>query len=576
MDRRRFLRTVASCSAGWPLSFASTRGLRAAEEARVARAGHGELGADLVVLGGGLGGCAAALAAARDGLRVILTEETDWIGGQLTSQGVPPDEHPWIESFGAPRSYREFRTLVRDYYRNHYPLTAAARGRWNLNPGSGHVSRLCHEPRVALAVFEGLLAPFLSSGRVRLLLEHRPTGAEVDGDVVRAVQVLGQRSGRAVVLRAPYFIDSTELGDVLPLVGAEYVTGAESQRETGEPHAPREAAPANHQAFTHCFALDHVAGRDAVIERPRDYEFWRDYAPKMTPAWTGRLLSYTGTHPYSLKPRTLFFDPVGERTAGRFGLWVYRRIVNKDNFVDGAYDGDVSLINWPQNDYLLGNLVDVADDEKAHHIEGGKQLSLSLLYWLQTEAPRPDGGTGFPGLGLRGDVFGTEDGLAKAPYVREARRIRALFTVVEQHVSTDARMKETGKPREEVTATPFGDSVGVGSYRLDLHPSTGGDNYIDTSSLPFQIPLGALVPQRVRNLIAGAKNIGVTHLSNGCYRLHPVEWNIGEAAGTLAAYALRCGEIPRAIREHASLFEGLQKQLHRHGVETYWPKTRPL
>ena len=177
---------------------------------------------------------------------------------------------------------------------------------------------------------------------------------------------------------------------------------------------------------------------------------------------------------------------------------------------------------------------------------------------------------------MRGDILGSEDGLAKAPYVRGARRIRALFRVLEQHVSTDARMAETGKSREEVNATPFADSVGVGSYRLDLHPSSGGDNYIDTSSLPFQIPLGALVPQRLSNLIAGAKNIGVTHLSNGCYRLHPVEWNVGEAAGTLAAYAIRRGESPRAIREQKPLLEGLQKHLRRHGVETHWPRTRPL
>ena len=43
-----------------------------------------------------------------------------------------------------------------------------------------------------------------------------------------------------------------------------------------------------------------------------------------------------------------------------------------------------------------------------------------MLYWMQTEAPRPDGGTGFPGLRLRPDVMGTADGLAQAPYHRES------------------------------------------------------------------------------------------------------------------------------------------------------------
>lgn len=59
-----------------------------------------ELAADIVIIGGGLGGCAAAMAACRNGLRAILTEETDWIGGQLSQQGVPPDEHQWIETNG--------------------------------------------------------------------------------------------------------------------------------------------------------------------------------------------------------------------------------------------------------------------------------------------------------------------------------------------------------------------------------------------------------------------------------------------------------------------------------------------
>ena len=65
--------------------------------------------ADLIIIGGGVGGVAGALAAAKLGKRVIVTEETEWIGGQLTNQAVPPDEHPWIEQFGATASYREFR-----------------------------------------------------------------------------------------------------------------------------------------------------------------------------------------------------------------------------------------------------------------------------------------------------------------------------------------------------------------------------------------------------------------------------------------------------------------------------------
>ena len=93
--------------------------------------------ADILIVGGGTGGCAAALGASSLGYRVILTEETDWIGGQLTAQAVPPDEHPWIERFGCTRRYRQLREGVRHYYRDHYPLTPEARSEVQPQPRQG-------------------------------------------------------------------------------------------------------------------------------------------------------------------------------------------------------------------------------------------------------------------------------------------------------------------------------------------------------------------------------------------------------------------------------------------------------
>jgi len=520
-----------------------------------------ELRCDVAVIGGGTGGVAAALAALRSGMRVVMTEETDWLGGQMTSQMVPPDEHPWIEQFGGTRLYREYRSRVRGYYRDHYPLTAEARGRWNLNPGDGSVSRLTHEPAVSVAVLGAMLAPYLSGGQLTVLYDTVPVRADVGGDKVRAVTVR-HKSGTEKTITAAYFVDATEQGDLLPLAGVEFVTGFESQKETDEPHAPAVAQPANMQAFTVCFAVDYVAGEDHAIEKPSEYGFWRDYVPAMKPAWPGKLLSWEMSDPVTLKPRRVMFDPAAEKSPpGELNLFIYRRIANKRNFAPGSYAGDVSLVNWPQNDYWLGDLL---GNGAAGHLARGKQLSLSLLYWMQTEAPRPDGGQGWKGLRLRGDLAGTEDGLAKSPYIREARRIRAEFTVLEQHVAADAR-----KSKE---AEVFADSVGVGSYRIDLHPSSGGDNYVDVSSLPFQIPLGALIPRRVENLLAGSKNLGVTHITNGCYRLHPVEWNIGEAAGAVAAEAIRTGHPPRHLRKTGALLAGLQTRLAAQGFELNWPR----
>jgi hypothetical protein len=529
-----------------------------------------QLKADLVIAGGGVGGCSAALAALRNNLSVIMTEETDWIGGQLTQQGVPPDEHPWIETHGATALYRSFRNGVREYYKTNYPLTEGAKAEKYLNPGDGVVSDLCHEPRVSLAVLEAMLSPYRSSGKLTLLLEHKIVSADVTGSKVKALKAVSRRSGNEVLLSGQYFVDATELGDLLPLTKTEFVTGTESKKETGELHAPEVGDPDNHQAFTVCFAMDYVAGADHTIEKPAEYNFWNNYVPKMTPAWPGKLLQLMYPKPATLVPTPLGFHPEGVSTGKSLNLWNYRRIISKDNFRPGTYAGDVSSINWPQNDYTLGNLIGASEKEFNHHVGRAKQLSLSLLYWLQTEAPKPGGGNGWPGLRLRKDMMGTEDGLAKYPYIREARRIRPVFTVKEEHVGVDNRALVYGKEAAKRSAD-FYDSVGVGSYHIDLHPSTRGNNYIDFNSLPFQIPLGALLPQRLDNLLPANKNIGTTHITNGCYRLHPVEWSIGEAVGLLTAYVIQNKMLPREVREKKNKLMDFQNFIQKQGIEIKWP-----
>jgi hypothetical protein len=325
----------------------------------------------------------------------------------------------------------------------------------------------------------------------------------------------------------------------------------------------------NNQAFTICFAMDYQPGRDNVQDPPKEYDFWRKYVPEMTPPWSGRLLDLSYSDPRTLEPKKLGFDPSGKNLDGVLNLWNYRRIINRHNFVEGTYDGDVTIVNWPQNDFFPGNLIDVPEKEFQRNIERAKQLSHSLFYWLQTEAPRPDGGNGWRGLRLRRDIMGTEDGMAKYPYIRESRRIRAEFTVLEEHVGAENRRLVAGNIKGK-RSEAFFDSVGVGYYHIDLHPSSRGNNYVDFSSLPFQIPLGALLPQRMNNLLPANKNIGTTHITNGCYRLHPVEWSIGEAVGQLIAFAKKTKVPFRAVRERRELLSDFQQMLHMQGIETEW------
>lgn len=570
MKRKDFITLVSSAGGGILLSSCSVRGSAGARAKSENEINSGSLSADVIIAGGGLGGCAAAIAACRNGLRVIMTEETDWIGGQISQQGVPPDEHQWIETHGAPATYREFRNRVREYYRRNYPLKPEAAGRKFLNPGDGSVSRLCHEPRVAVAVLTEMLIPYISSGKLALLTDYKIKSADVDGDKIRSLEALNLKTGNPVMISAPWFVDATECGDLLPLTGTEYVTGTESKNQTNELHAPAKANPKNNQAFTLCFAMDYQSGKNNVQDPPANYGFWRNYTPVMTPPWSGRLLELKYSSPRNLEPKELGFHPEGIPTGNTLNLWIYRRIINKANFAEGTYNGDITIVNWPQNDYFPGNIIDVSEKEFKKHVEAARQLSLSLFYWLQTEAPRPDGGQGWPGLRLRGDLMGTEDGMAKYPYLRESRRIKAVFTVLEEHVGAENRRLVAGE-EEGKRSAEFFDSVGTGYYHIDLHPSSEGDNYIDFSSLPFQIPLGALIPRRMNNLLPANKNIGTTHITNGCYRLHPVEWSIGEAIGCLTAFCKGKNVSPMAIREHKELLEEFQKMIRSQGLETHWP-----
>jgi hypothetical protein len=524
-----------------------------------------EMQTDILIVGGGLGGVAAALAAMRLGKKVIITEQTDWIGGQLTAQAVPPDEHPWIEGTGRTATYQLLRKNIRQYYRRFYPLLPHARFDSRLNPGKGHVSPLCHEPRVALAAISALLAPYMAGKVLDILLRHRPVGVEMDGDKVRAVRLTDAITLHEVIIHAPYVLDATELGDLLPMAGAEHTIGSESQAQTGELHALAGGPdPLDQQSITWCFAMDYLPEEDFTIDRPRDYDFWRTYRADF---WPEKQLGWVFIDPTTLDLRrqSIFEGPTDQDIDD---LWQFRRIFYKGHYPAGMYASDITLVNWPQNDYWLGPLVGVSKEEKQRHLEGARQLSLSLLYWMQTEAPRHDGGYGYRGLRLRKDVVETMDGLAKQVYVRESRRISAEFTVLEQHIGVEAREPLQG-------AESFHDSVGIGSYRIDLHPSTRQRTYTDIGSWPFQIPLGALIPVRLDNLLPACKNIGTTHITNGCYRLHPVEWNIGEVAGALAAYCLQNNRVPRKVRNNPKELAEFQRLLQNTiGIELAWPNPR--
>jgi len=219
------------------------------------------------------------------------------------------------------------------------------------------------------------------------------------------------------------------------------------------------------------------------------------------------------------------------------------------------------MINWDSNDLRGENIIDQAPATMAERLALGKAVSLGFLYWLQTQAPRDDGGFGYPELCLRTDILGSDDGLSKYPYIRESRRLKALTTVVEEDIAAATN----GGAR----ARAWDDSVGIGLYPIDIHgrqdvPGAAQD------TRPFQVPMGALVCARVHNLAAACKNIGTTHVTNGAYRLHPIEWAIGQAAGEIAAASVRRRQGAAALRADCQALRAIQRSLVEAGSPLYW------
>lgn len=500
---------------------------------------------DVVILGGGTGGTAAALAAARNGSRVCITEPTHWLGGQMTAQGVSAfDGNRYSSSTGSSASYNELKRGIRDYYLQR--KRAGTANGVKFNPGACWVSEECFEPPVAVQVLHSMLAPYQQAGKLRVWLHTVPVRVERQGDRITSVLVYDFDHRDWVRLRGRYFIDATELGDLLPLAGAEYVTGAESRSQTGEPDARAQADPRAAQSFNWDFILSRDAAHPDRSPQPADYAAYAHQYGLSVDYGHGKVLTYG-----------VFRHVPG--TPGSF--WTYRRVVAADQFPAGLYASDLSLINWDSNDYCNPDLLALDPVRQARALQKGKQASLGFLWWLQHRVKRDDGsGEGYPGLHLDKAEMGSRDGLSQYPYIRESRRIRALRTIVEQDVSDHFQ--------HGARARLYDDSVGIGLYAIDIHSC--GHHDFTSRAKPYELPLGALISLNISNLLAASKDIGTTHITNGAYRLHPIEWAIGTAAGTAAALAQQTGDSPARIDQDSRLRRKLQWMLVKQGQPIFW------
>lgn len=517
-----------------------------------------EVRCEIVIVGAGLGGVSAALAATKAGHTVCMTEPTLWVGGQATAQGVSAfDDNKWIDTTGGTASYLDLSHRIRAYYavfRRDKTMTEeqAIKGPLS-NPGGCWVGRLCFEPEPAEAILMELLQTAITSGTLRLWTHTVPVEVKRSGRRIETVVVydFGHRSW--LRLRGQYFVEASELGDLLPLSGMPFRIGAESRAETHERDAPLVADPRASQSFTYPFLLERTAVRNGFGEvKPTGYDSFLPHYTMVVDYGHGKLLTY-GLY---------------EARKGLPGsFWDYRRSVDAELFDPAKFPQDRAMINWSSNDHCDANLSSGDSLLQAHALQDAKRASLGFAWWIRHEAPRDDhAGKGYPELAVLPDAMGSGDGLSQHPYIRESRRIIPLRTVVEEDLAIDF---QTG-----ARAAQYPDSVGIGWYPIDIHSCDRHD--FVSQSKPYEIPLGSLIARDVDNLMAVGKAMGTTHITNGAYRLHPTEWAAGEAAGATLAWALEHKLDPSGIDPDPAQMRGLQRSLVEKGHPIFWYDDVPV
>lgn len=487
---------------------------------------------DVVVAGAGTGGWAAAIQASRMGARVLLLEEADWIGGQMSAAAVTSmDEEGLWEKFPVRQRgiYREFHESIVNYYytRDKDPFRAYYAWPEQLEGG--------YEPKVTRQLLYAFIADARSKGVLDLVTRAKVVEAVKAGDAVTGVVI--EHDGKRRTVRSKVLVEATEYGDVLPLAGARYRVG-NSRSDALDPAGLVQA---------HTWV-------GVIREYPDGVP---DHLRIKTPPPGYDSRKYKGSQLWG----PVIWGSAGKGVKGPRNyrvLFAWRGMADTDSPMTGASTEERHTqcgLNGGRQDYP----VTVASiEEPAARRQGerdGIYRTLGEIYYFQNELGLPwsvaeDEGYGtewqkesMKKLELRPDLEPIAIHLPQWPYVREARRGMGLYTL---------RAADLGRFEN---ARHFETSVAMGDYFMDLdHGDTGHavEADLDTGEPPrgggpFQVPFEVFIPEKVDGLVFAEKNISQSRLVNGATRLQPITMLDGQAAGAIAATAALKGIAPRQV-----------------------------
>ena len=439
---------------------------------------------DILIIGGGAGGTAAGIQAARMGAKVQIIESTPWLGGMLTSAGVSAIDG----NHGMPSGiWGEFRQKLRDHYGGAKALA------------TGWVSHTLFEPLIG----NKILREMASIPNLDIAFNASYTDIKKNGE---GWLVTYRQKGKIYTSKANILIDATEIGELLPLVGADFRLGMDSKTDTGEKEAPD--TPNNIvQDLTYVLILEDVSKdirnygnrkKKGLVKKPRNYD------PKA-------------------------YACACERENGEMlgGISNCRQMLNYGKLPNNKY-----MINWPNcgNDFYM-DWPQLSMEQRKEKLKEAKAFTQGFVYYIQNEL-------GFENLRVS-EEFPTKDLFPMIPYDREARRVKGKVFLTVDHLEQpyDFNVYRTG--------------IAVGDYPIDHHHDKNPDapeiDFIDIRVPSYNVPLGSLVPKSIENFIVAEKNISVSNIVNGATRLQPVVLGIGQAAGALAGISIKEGKKPSEV-----------------------------
>ena len=433
-----------------------------------------------------------------------------------------------------------------------------------------------------------------------------------------------------------YVIDATETGELIGLADVPHRLGIDA-RSYLEPSSSSATGDAYcTQGFTYTFAMQ-ATKEPQTHQMPSFYPQYEPYYSYELKRLADFGLVYTYRRIWSpQKGETKKFGGITYTapTPGDISMqnWTwgndYRPGTSQDNLV---YTRDqLQATGQLQPGGWMGGL-------RTEALRKGEEISQGYFHWLVAGNTDSQLGTGVKQpnpnhkflSGLESPM-GTVHGLSKYPYMREGRRLigrpaygypngfsvweidisrrdykddyyrktlppetyRSLRTALAglESISVIGDKKSPEEVRRRTRSTIYPDSVGIGHYAIDFHPcmvmsppeapgnkEREGERQGAGQAYPFQIPLRAMIPQKINNMLVAGKSIATSHIAAAAYRVHSFEWSSGAAAGITAAFALDKGIAPYELvdqlpRQEPQLQE-LRKRIEKTGNPTAFPDT---